>query len=413
MQRIVFDDPYEFVPPFRSRIWSKMVGKILPTLMRRMYGVVSWETHGLDHLRASLEAGHGIILCPNHSRASDPMAMGSIVLATPCEVYAMASWHVFRQSRLETLVCRSVGAFSVYREGLDRKALELATEVVTTAERPLVIFAEGVISAANDRLLNLMDGIAFVARTAAKKRIKINPDAKVVVHPVACRYSHSRDPAEALLPTLDRLESMLFWQTNQHMDVAQRVAALDEANQSLREVQYLGHAREGSVPERAQWLANEILQNQELEWLGGKRTGDVVSRVKDLRLAMIPDMVSGAVDDAERQRRWRFLTELYFAQTMSMNVPGYLDRDKAGDRFNYRLVETLERVEEDLTDKLTTYDDMHIDIHVGEPIEVDPSFRRGRGPDPLMTNLRQNMLDLMQTEEIHPPQPVADVPNKD
>ena len=178
MQKIVFDEPYEFVPPYRGTFWSWAVGLFLPRLLRNKYGIVGWKTEGLDHLRASLNAGHGIILCPNHTRTSDPMLSGTIVTETPCHAYAMASWHIFRQSRLEAFVCRKVGGFSLYREGLDRKALDLAVEIVSTAERPLIIFAEGVISAANDRLMPLMEGVAFVARAAAKKRAKTKPGFK-------------------------------------------------------------------------------------------------------------------------------------------------------------------------------------------------------------------------------------------
>ena len=56
----------------------------------------------------------------------------------------MASWHVFLQSRLQSFIARRAGAFSVYREGLDRQALQAGVDILATTNRPLVVFPEGV-----------------------------------------------------------------------------------------------------------------------------------------------------------------------------------------------------------------------------------------------------------------------------
>ena len=39
--------------------------------------------------------------------------------------FIVASWHLFMQSRLQTFFLRRLGAFSIYREGMDRAALKL------------------------------------------------------------------------------------------------------------------------------------------------------------------------------------------------------------------------------------------------------------------------------------------------
>ncbi len=58
-----------------------------------------------------------------------------------------------------------MGAFSIYREGVDRQSIDLAVEILATGERPLVIFPEGAVFRTNDRLQPLLDGVAFLART--------------------------------------------------------------------------------------------------------------------------------------------------------------------------------------------------------------------------------------------------------
>lgn len=410
MQKLVFDEPYEFVPPYRGKFWSWIIGVYLPRLVRNRFGITGWTTHGVDHLRDSLSKNHGIVLCPNHCRPSDPVMIGAITTSTPCHAYAMASWHVFKQNWLETFICKRIGGFSVYREGMDRQALNLAIEIVTTAERPLVIFPEGVISAASDRLMPLMDGTAFVARSAAKKRMKADPASKVVIHPVAFRYTHEGNAEEKLNPVLDRLEKLIFWQTQSPLPLLDRIKRLRLAVQSAREIQFLGHNLTGSDEERIQALVQHVLQTYEREWLSGPRTGDVIGRVKDLRIAVLTDMVKDKVTAEERKRRWRHLTDLYYAQCISLHPIGYLDESLPPDRLKLHMFETVERMEEELTDSVTNHRDLKVDVHIDSAIEVDPSVRKPKGePDPLMTELRQRMLKLMNIEERWPPQPIRDV----
>ena len=228
------------------------------------------------------------------------------------------------------------------------------------------------------------------------------------MHPVAYQYEHRSDPEQSLSPVLTRLEKRLFWQTFEQSPVRERIDRLREAMQCTREVQVLGHTKTGNVEYRMAELANHILQKNEQEWLEKTQTGDVISRVKDLRTAIVADMANGRVDHAERTRRWRILADLYYAQCMSLHVPGYLDQDAAGDRYHHRLFETVERMEEELTDKATLHRDLHVAVRVGEAIEIDPNMRKPRGTDPFMVDLRARMLQLLGVGDHWPPQPVVE-----
>ena len=140
MHRVVIEEPYKFVPPYRGRLLSWMFRLWLKPYLRKAHGVVRCTYEGLDHVRDRLKAGHGILLCPNHSRDSDPMLIGMLCRKIPSHVFSMASWHIFKQSPLEAFIVRRLGGFSIYREGLDRQSLDTAIQIVTNAERPLVIF---------------------------------------------------------------------------------------------------------------------------------------------------------------------------------------------------------------------------------------------------------------------------------
>src|SRR5207244_11459428 len=99
-----------------------------------------------------------------------------------------ASWHLCQPSRLKGWASQAMGGFSVNREGVDRQAINMAIDLLAEAKRPLVIFPEGATSRTADHLQALLDGVAFIARAAAKKRSKQSPPGQVVVHPVAVKY---------------------------------------------------------------------------------------------------------------------------------------------------------------------------------------------------------------------------------
>lgn len=406
MHRVVVDEPYQFVPPYRKRWFSWLFRLWLRPFLRRRYGLVQFHYEGLDHLRDSLKEGHGILLCPNHSRDADPMLMGMLCRKVPCHVFSLASWHLFRQSRLESLVIRLLGGFSIFREGFDREALNTAVEIVSTGERPLVIFPEGVISRSNDRLLGLMDGVSFIARTAARRRAALNPPGKVVIHPVAIRYRLIGDLQQSVGPVLTQLEQRTFWKNNQHLPLLQRIRLLARALLASREVEVLGDSRSGPMRPRIQQLIDAVLQPCETRWLGGARQGDAVGRVKDLRTTILAELLQQQLSPEEVAERWRALTDCYYIQTLSLYPEHYLDDDGThGAVTPERIAETVHRLEEDLTDRITLRPEWKVEFRIGPAIPVEVG-RRSRDGDPTMQQLRTQMLQLLGVEDWWPPEAV-------
>src|SRR5258708_2697207 len=185
---VVVDKPYRFYPPYQGRFWPWFMQRIVRRRLRNDFGVVDVECRGLKKLKESLAKGHGILLAPNHCRPSDPLVVNEVCRQAGTIPLIMASWHLFANGGLKAFLLRRAGAFSVYREGMDRQALTAGIDILDQARRPLVIFPEGVISRHNDRLNSMMEGTSFVARSAAKKRAEREPPGQVVVHPVALRY---------------------------------------------------------------------------------------------------------------------------------------------------------------------------------------------------------------------------------
>ena len=165
MHKVLIEKPYEFIGPVTAT-WPQTLytksGLFKPSL-NKLQGVFDHECRNLDKLRSSIDAGHGIMMCPNHSRIADPMVFCHVAKETPFNFYAMASWHLFNQDWFSKHFIRMMGAFSVNREGLDRKAIDYAINILQTAERPLLLFPEGTTSRTNDRLMALMDGPSFLS----------------------------------------------------------------------------------------------------------------------------------------------------------------------------------------------------------------------------------------------------------
>lgn len=393
MHQIIVDKPYRFVPSRPSRIWGTLIRHWLPGHLRRTYGVVSGECMGVEHLRASLDAGHGILLAANHCRPCDPMVLGRYLApAARTGFHTMASWHLFMQSRLQSFLLPRMGAFSVYREGLDRESLNHATQILTEAKRPLVVFPEGFITRSNDRLANLMDGVAFMARLGAKQAASINPHLKAVIHPVFIRYQFQGNVEAAVMPVLQNLEARISWRPQSHLSVRERVQKLGAALLSLKELEHLGHNRSGPIGERVASLMEHLLSTLEAKWINTtSRSNDPMERIKRLRTVLLPDLIDGVLTDKARNERWSHFADLYLVQQLHCYPDSYL----AGSDSPERLLETVERFEEDLTDQARPHGPIHSIITVGEAIEVAPARPRGLPFDPVTGELRQRLEGLM------------------
>ena len=392
MQNVFIEKPYKFVPaigatwPQSMYCWLGLYKREL----RRRQGVIDFECRNLDRLQDSLAAGHGIMLTPNHPRMADPMLMCHLARLVPCNFYAMASWHLFNQGWRLSWVLRLMGAFSVNREGLDRQAVDHAIEILQNAERPLIIFPEGTTSRTNDQLMALMDGPALIARTAAKRRAK-SGSGEVVVHPVGIKYVFQGDLQKTCDGVLSRIERQLGWRPDNRVPLVDRLVRVGNAMLTLKELQYGIDQPVGTLHERQTTMVNRLLQPLELEWLGKVQNQGIAIRIKNLRLKIFPELTLNALDDAERKRRWSQLEDTYLAQQIDCYPENYVVDNPTVDR----ILETVEKFEEDLNDACTIHGDLKAIIKIDEAIEVSPERTRGVSEDQLMTQIRERLQALL------------------
>ncbi len=338
----------------------------------------------------------GVLLAPNHCRYADPLAMGWLAREIGTHVYAMASWHLFNQSRFQAFAIRAMGGFSVYREGLDRQSLDTAVDCLVSADRPLIVFPEGAVFRTNDLLQPLLEGVAFLARTAARKRHK-QDGGQVIIHPVAIKYLYEGDIRKAAVPVIEEIERRLTWSQRHCPDLLARMHKIALALLSLKEIEYLGQPQEGTMPERQTRLVDHLLGPLEIKWLGSTQTGKLIPRIKQLRMKIVPNLTKAPITTEEREELWHDLRAIYLAQQVASYPPGYLTPPTTVTR----ILETVERFEEDLTDRSRVHRGLHAVIEVGQALPVPADKAPRDQEDPLMADLRselQCMLDRLAKE---------------
>lgn len=388
MHRIIIDQPYIFIAPRFSRFWLRVTRCMLPRSLRKEYGISSVECVGTEKLSASIAAGHGIMIVPNHCRPCDPMIIDSLAAAVRRPFHVIASWHVFMNSRVQRFLLPRLGGFSIYREGLDRESLKCAIKTLAEAKFPLVVFAEGIITRCNDRLVTFMEGPSFIARAAAKQ----HPCGKSVIHPVFIRYFFEGNLEESIIPVIEKIERRLSWQPQIQLGLQDRIAKIGEALLSLKEIEYLESAQFGNFVERLHRLQGHLLAPLEDHWCGGRHDGDPMARVKRLRTAILPDIVSGDIADEDRAARWRDLADLYLVQQLHCYPGDYIEYPTPE-----RILETVERYEEDLTDLAHPHFPLRAVVCVGDAIEVGTERGITDEGDAVTAALRRSIVEMMES----------------
>lgn len=398
MQNIVIDKPYQFVAPHKSAFWPRALKTLLPIYLRKSHGIDSIEFRGIEHVRASLAGATPVILAPNHCRPCDPMVVGMLSKQIGRPFHYMASWHVFMQGRFQAWIVNRLGAFSVYREGVDREAIRAASAILVEGKRPLVLFPEGVVTRTNDALRPFMDGVSLIAGAAAKERRARSLPEAVAVHPVAIKYRLLTDVEPSLERALDAIEARFCWQ-RPGLPLVERIVKIGEALLALKEIEYLGQPQSGEIAERLAYLIEHILNRLEAKWLHGRVQPSFMGRVKALRAAILKDMLAGRLSNEERAARWRDLADVYLAVQLSSYPPRYVRSHPTPER----LTETVERFEEDLTDKARIHGRWHAVLQVGEPMLVESRSRPQACLSQRLQETVQRMLDGINRErEVKP-----------
>lgn len=235
--------------------------------------LVEVEVRGAEIVRAAVGAGKGVLITPNHPGHADAYAMFEAADRVGSPFYFMSAWQVFAsQGAVGRWLLTRHGCFSVDREGADKEAFRTAVEVVRERREPLVVFPEGEVYHQNDRVTPFREGAAAIALAASKKAQR-----GIVVVPCAIKYRYVDDPTPGLVELMGRLEEKVLWRPRPDLPLAQRVYRFAEGLLALKEIEYLGESRAGTIAQRRVVLADHILRGIEGRY-PLRRSGDGADR---------------------------------------------------------------------------------------------------------------------------------------
>jgi 1-acyl-sn-glycerol-3-phosphate acyltransferase len=392
---VIVDKPYRFVPPHRGNFWPAFIQRfrLVDFYLSRHDGVVDYECRHLERLKKSIDAGHAILLTPNHCRYADPLVLGWPARHLGIHVFAMASWHLFAKSRFDAFAIQKMGGFSIFREGTDRQSLETAIDILVDAVRPLILFPEGTTHRTNDVLQPLLDGVAFIARTAAKRRAKLNA-GRVIVHPVAIKYLFMGDIQQWGDQAISKMESAIGWRPMSDQPLLDRIKRLAEAMMSIHEVRYLGRTTHQPLPQRRDGLVQHLLDHAEAQYgLAADSNLGPLGRVRRLRSTLTAELLR--CQDATRlEKLYHQIDAVELSQQLYSYPDRYLFQFPTTDT---QILETVERLQDGLLGRPDHPGPLKSVIEFGEAIEV-PCDRGPRGEtDPIMIAIQAQLTSMLDS----------------
>jgi 1-acyl-sn-glycerol-3-phosphate acyltransferase len=359
----------DFWPPRANRFWKAALAPLRRYYLRRHYGIAEVAVEGVEPLMERFGPADGILLAPNHSHDSDPHVMMEVGRRARRPVAFMAAWQIFRTHwGIDGWVLQRMGAFSVDREGCDRRAIRQAVEVLSSGHA-LVVFPEGEIYHLNDRLTPLLEGVAFMALTAQRELEKAQSQGRVWVVPAAIRYRYLDDVTPKLEAAVAGLEERLFWKPRPGSALHERIIQLGEVFLTIKEKEQLGRVceAEGDLPTRIARLTETMLQRLETEHLKKTPSAETVPlRVKALRRHLLTAWADEKTEPAARQQARAGLDDVQLVLQLYSYPGDYLSEKPSVER----MAETVEKFEEDLYGASRPKGRRRARVRLGEPIDL-------------------------------------------
>ncbi len=350
------------------------------------------EVRGAEHVRGALDAGHGVLITPNHSVHGDPMVLYEAADQFGSALYFMAAWQVLGLANPVTRAfLRGHGCFSVDREGTDRQALQQAVDVLQNRREPLVVFPEGEVYHCNERVTPFREGPAAMAVMATRKA-----ERDVVIVPCGMRYYYVEDPLPDLMKLMDDVEEALFWRPTPERPIAERLYRVADGMLGLKELEFLGAARQGPVPDRIAFLTDGVLKRVEAKYEISSEGKTIPERIKQGRQRAISAISDLAEESDEYRSCADDLDDCYLCAQLFSYPGDYVAERPSIDR----LAETLDKFEEDILERptATVRARRRAVVVLGEPILVSKEKKRDAASELTRTieERVQSLLDSVQ-----------------
>ncbi len=363
-------------PPRPSRFWATVLEPLRRRYLRRYYGIGEIVIEERAPVFKQIGPADSVLLTPNHSHDSDPHVMMEVARRLGRRAHFMAAWQIFRTHwGIDGWVLQRLGAFSVDREGVDRRAIRQATDLLKN-RATLVIFPEGEVYHLNERLTPLLEGVAFIA-LAAQKELNGAKIGRVWIVPTAIRYRYLEDVQPQLQATMERLEARMLWKSAAGAPLHERILRFGELLLTIKEKEKLAHSceTEGDLPTRIRRLIAALLERLEKTHLKGTPGGDTVPlRVKALRRHLLEAWTSEAAAPESRRQAREALDEVQLVLQLYSYPGDYVTERPSVER----MAETIEKFEEDIEGYSRPKGKRGAQVVFGEPIDLSQALGGGR-----------------------------------
>ena len=394
------DQPYGIPDkhwPAKLSYWWFRAARRLRLKALEKQQITNIQIEQIENLQTALDAGQGVMIAPNHSFHWDSYCLLTVADRLKTPFYVMTAWQVFSQSsRFECESMQRCGCFSVDRENTDIQSMKTAMDILQHRKEPLVVFPEGDIYHTNDRLTAIRDGAAAIALMAARKS-----ERPIAIVPVAIKRWYTEDPTQSLSRLADKIEERLFWKPQSNKPLVDRILTIASGLLSLKEIEHLGHARQGSLPERISSLADSILKSAESKYQIPSTKPLIPERIKEIRRKIIQQRSEQGDQASEQQHReWNADMQDMFLATQLYSYPGdYLQEHPSWER----QAETLDKLQEDVLG--ASYPSSHgrktVSIRFGEPIAMPIGKEKKASSEGITSELQRQIQSMLDEMNLH------------
>lgn len=379
-----------FWPPKPTRLWAAVLAPLRRYYLHRFFGIAGITLEGWHEAAANFAPGDGVLIAPNHSHDSDPHVMMEAGARAGCQFHFMAAWQMFSgHGGIDGFILQRMGAFSVDREGCDRRAIKQAVELLTTG-RKVVVFPEGEVFHLNDRLTPLLEGVAFMALNAQKELERAGSPRRVWVLPTAIRYRYVADITPQLETAVGELERRLVMKPQGTTPLEQRITRVGEVLLTIKEKEILGRSRDqqGTLPERLDFLLSWLLEKLETTHLGKSPAADTIPlRVKALRRHLFEVWLDEGAERTARRAARESLEEVQLVLRLYSYPGNYIASHPSIEH----MAETVEQFEEDLNGVASPKGRRDAHVVFGAPIDL--RVLTGTGRTRAITSQATNQLE--------------------
>jgi len=372
------DLPYNFVPPKPSPILISLaqlvIGKI--ALPGKRHLIEDLEIRGQEAFRQSCGKDAHLLLLPNHSTHSDPQVMSEVTRRLGIRPSFMAAYDVFARSRVQSWIMQRTGAFSVDREGSDRKSMKCATDVLVEGTHPLIIFPEGNVYFCNDQVAPFAEGASYIALSAQKKLGKDHP---VYAVPVSMKFTYLEDVRDHLSSSLGELARRFETELDPEADFGLELLRISTTalERFLRQRGYSSSNQILPVDEQITHAAEQIIKSlEEKIEIESKDESSLTDRIRRIRTA-----IHGIRIDPGREVDHPAASLWADEAILALRILGYQGGYMASNPTLDRVAETVARLQEDVHSRIfPPAGKRRCIVQLGTPLDLRErleSFRSG------------------------------------